>query len=229
MTAPAAPVVTSGDPVTLVGGAPFAPATLAAAVDRAPALVAADSGASQLIEAGRTPQAVIGDMDSVQAGHLARLPDTAIHTIAEQDSTDFEKCLIRIAAPLVLAVGFTGRRIDHELAVLSVLARRAAHRCVVLGERDAIVLAPPRLQLDLDPGRRVSLFPLAPVRGTSTGLHWRIDALAFDPLRQIGTSNRATGPVALTFDAPHMLLILPAPCLDALLEGLETAPGWPAP
>ncbi|MCA8880483.1 MAG: thiamine diphosphokinase [Rhodobacteraceae bacterium] len=218
--------MTADGPVTLVGGGPVAAADLDRALGLAPRLVAADGGADRLDALGRSPEAVIGDMDSISHETRARLAPARLHEVAEQDSTDFEKCLTRIAAPLVLALGFTGGRIDHELSVFSVLARHRARRCAVLGAEDAVLLAPPRLALDLAPGTRLSLFPLGEVTGRSRGLFWPIGGLRFHPLDQVGTSNRVTGPVELEFDAPRMLLILPAADLSALLTALARAPHW---
>ena len=221
------PIVQSTHGVTLAGGGPFSARDLALALKRAPVPVAADSGADRLLRHGVVPQAVIGDMDSIGAVTRARLDPDRVHEIAEQDSTDFEKCLIRIAAPLVLALGFTGGRVDHQLSVFSTLARHPRRRCVVVGDDDAVTLAPPRIALDLAADTRLSLFPMGRVGGDSRGLYWPIQGIDFHPLGQIGTSNRSTGAVELTLDAPRMLLILPSDTLPALLAGLAAAPGWP--
>ncbi len=183
-----------------------------------------------LAKAGVIPDAVIGDFDSVDAQTLARLPDGVAHHIAEQDSTDFDKCLRSIDAPLVIGLGFLGLRMDHAMAALTVLARRADQRCILLSQDDVIAVAPPNLSLDLPVGSRFSLYPLGAVSGTSTGLEWPIDGLAFHPNQRVGTSNRVTGPVTLTIDAPDMLLILPpeaAGALQAALRDPETG-SWPA-
>ena len=221
------PVLSSDLPVVLVGGGPVTAGDMAEARACAGAVVAADGGADRALALGVRPSAVIGDLDSLSAAARAAL-GCAVHGVAEQDSTDFEKCLVRIAAPLVIAVGFAGGRLDHALAVFNALARHPARRCVVLAEREVIVLAPPRIALGLAAGTRVSLFPLAPVTGRSAGLYWPIDGIGFAPGGIIGTSNRAEGPVDLAFDGPGMLLMLPRRCLGALMAGLAAAPGWPA-
>lgn len=219
------PVLSSERPVVLVGGGPVTAQDMAEARAIAGAVVAADGGADRALALGVRPDAVIGDMDSLSAAARAVLAGS-VHAVTEQDSTDFEKCLVLIAAPLVIAVGFAGARLDHALAVFNALARHPARRCVMLAEREVIVLAPPRIALDLVPGTRVSLFPLAPVTGRDKGLHWPIDGIGFAPGGVIGTSNRAEGPVDLAFDAPGMLLMLPRRCAGALLAGLAAAPGW---
>jgi hypothetical protein len=88
-------------------------------------------------------------------------------------------------------VGFTGARLDHELAVFHSLVARPEHAasCSASG----LVFAPRPARLDLPPGTRVSLFPMTAVTGRSEGLRWPIDGLDFHPAHRIGTSNAATG------------------------------------
>jgi thiamine pyrophosphokinase len=105
-----------------------------------------------------TPEAVIGDMDSLSATARARLADR-LFPIAEQDTTDFDKALRLIAAPFVLGLGFAGARADHGLAVLNTLARHPDRRCFIIGARDVIFLCPPEIRLDLPRGTRRALTP----------------------------------------------------------------------
>lgn len=206
-------------PVTLIGGGPFARADLDAALALAPAVAAADGGADQALAHGLMPQAVWGDFDSLSADARRAIPAQSLHRIAEQDSTDFEKCLSRIDAPLIVAVGFAGARHDHFLAALSTLVRGIGPPCIMIADDDVIAACPPRIALDLAPGTRLSLFPMGRAQGTSQGLAWPIDGLVFAPDSRVGTSNRADGPVRLTMQGP-MLLILPRAELPALARAL---------
>lgn len=211
--------------VTLAGGAPFGARRLADALALAPRLVAADSGANRLIRLGHTPEAVIGDMDSISDRVRAQLGPARLIPIAEQATTDFDKALRSIDAPFLLGLGFSGARLDHELAVLSVLARYPDRRVVIVGRQDLIFLAPCQLRLDLPIGTRLSLYPLAPVRGTDHGLAWPIAGIDFHPCGMIGTSNRTIArDVRLEFDVPRMLVILPQTRLKAVLAGLGVLP-----
>lgn len=221
-------IVDSSAPVLLVGGGECPRAALIDALAVTKTVVAADGGAAHCLELGRVPDAVIGDMDSLDPDLAARLPEGVLHRITEQDSTDFDKCLRMVQAPLVLGHGFLGARLDHQLAAMTVLVRRADRLCVLVGAEDVVCVAPPRLALDLPLGARVSLFPMAPVTGRSTGLRWPIDGIGFAPGGRVGTSNEVSGPVSLEMDGPEMLLILPVACLNALLAGLAEAPRWPA-
>jgi thiamine pyrophosphokinase len=217
-------IVQSRNGVTLIGGGPLTAAALSRALALAPRLVAADGGADRALALGHMPEAVIGDFDSITPSALARLPEAALHRIMEQETTDFDKALRHIAAPFVLAVGFSGARLDHGLAVFNALARQPEQRCIVLGGHDLCFLAPTDLRLNLRPGTRLSLFPLGPVSGESSGLRWPINGIDFAPAGMVGTSNEATsGEVRLRFSAPRMLVILPRVELPRAIASLAPA------
>lgn len=225
-------IVHSDGPVTLVGGAALGAEDLAEALRVAPVLVAADGGAGAVLAAGLIPAAVIGDMDSLSAAAAAAFADV-LHPLAEQDTTDFDKALRHIAAPLVLAVGVTGGRFDHELAVMHALVRHPSRRCVVIGAQSLVFLCPPDLRLDLPVGTVFSLFPMGRVGALSQGLAWPTAGIAFAPDVAIGTSNAVTGPVTVQPDAPLMLVIVPRAALAAVVRALAGQDGpacapWPA-
>lgn len=212
------------EPVTLVGGGEVDAATLEEACRIAPSLVAADGGANVLIGLGLVPDRLIGDLDSVLPEVRDRIPAARVIEVSEQETTDFEKCLQRIAAPFLLAAGFTGARVDHALAVWNVLVRYPRQVCIVISGTDVAMVLPPRIALDLAAGTRVSLFPMGPAGVVSTGLRWPTGGIAFRPDGAIGTSNAATGPVTLSADRPAVLLILPRDCLGALIAALTDPP-----
>lgn len=214
-------IVQSRGGITLLGGGLIAPRDLSDALELAPALVAADGGAEFAILAGILPEAIIGDLDSLSQAARDAVSPAIIHSVAEQDSTDFGKCLRLTRAPFYIAVGFLGRRLDHTLASLTEIAR-AEVPVIALGEGEVIFRAPPHLVLDLTAGTRVSLYPMGPVSGSSTGLKWPIDRLGFAPAGRIGTSNAALGPVTLDV-VGAMLVIVPREALGAVLNALRAA------
>ncbi|WP_037281007.1 thiamine diphosphokinase [Rubellimicrobium mesophilum] len=221
-------IVQSREPVTLVGGADLTAEDLALSLRLAPILVAADGGADAVLAAGADPVAVIGDMDSLSE-EAARAFAGRLHPVPEQETTDFDKALTRIDAPAVVALGFAGGRLDHELAALHSLVARPDRPCVLLGPTTLAFHAPPELALPLDPGTLVSLFPFAPVGIASEGLLWPTDGLAFAPQTRIGTSNEARGEVRLRPSGPGMLVILPRGVLARAVAALIAAPRWPSP
>lgn len=220
-------VYAKSEGITLVGGGILTADMLNRALNVAPWLVAADGGADQILALGRRPDLVIGDFDSISSETRAILGAARLHRVETQDTTDFDKALDAIAAPFVMAVGFSGGRLDHSLAAMNTLLRNPDRRVIIDTGEDLCVVLPPELVLTLPPGTRVSLFPMGPVRCQSEGLAWPTDALAFSPQGRIGTSNRATGGrVGLTCDAPLMLLMVPETALAALLSALLAASVW---
>lgn len=217
-------IVQDSAPVTLIGGGEVTQSDLQEALLRAPTLVAADGGADRALALGGKPRAVVGDFDSLSPEARAALDPSILHLVAEQETTDFDKALRAISAPLVLAVGFLGKRIDHQLAALNVLVQPHGARCILIGAHEVVVHLTAPLQLDLAAGAVVSLFPLAEVTGRSEGLEWPIDGLVLSPMTRIGTSNRATGPVRIEVDGPGLLAMLPRSALDGIIRAMLAGP-----
>lgn len=214
-------------PATLVGGGPCTGDDINLALTFAPYLVGVDSGADRVLAAGLVPQRVYGDLDSLSEEGRNVLHDRLI-AVTEQVTTDFDKALRSLAAPVAIAVGFSGGRLDHELAVLNALVRLAQHICLVLGPESVTFLCPPVIHLDLPVGTVLSLFPFAPVGLTNQGLLWPTEGLDFRPDGRVGTSNAVEGPVTLRPTEPAMLVILPRECLPQAFAAVSNASRWPA-
>ena len=217
-----AEIVFRAQTVTLVGGGAVYPGDLELALTLAPKAVAVDGGADTLVQAGHIPDVMVGDMDSVSPKTRAMILPQNLYEISEQDSTDFEKALSRIAADVIVGVGFSGGRMDHAMAGMHALLRFAHQPIVLLAETEIMLLAPPRLALDLPAGDVVSLYPLAPCTGRSEGLFWPIDGLAFEAGRMIGTSNKAVGgPMLIEMAQRGAVLMLPKAQLGAVTQALR--------
>ncbi len=178
-------------PVVLVGGGDLNLAALNGLSSRGWPLVAADGGANSLRDLDVTPAAIIGDMDSLDDPEHWRSRCQLLQ-LAEQDTTDFEKCLYSIDAPGFVALGFTGKRFDHTLAVmhsLSVYARR--RNIMLLAEQDVLWARQGSTRLQLQAGMRLSVYPLSRVCfESSCGLEYPLDGLVLEQGKAIGTSNR---------------------------------------
>ncbi|NVO27076.1 thiamine diphosphokinase [Donghicola sp. C2-DW-16] len=221
-------IVSSDDPIAVIGGGETHTVDVAWARGYADLLVAADGGADRALDLGWMPDAVIGDFDSVSATARSEIGPDRLFPISEQDSTDFDKCLRSIEAPLILGLGFTGRRIDHTVAAFSTLCLRPDKRCILLSSEEVIFVAPRHLVLELSEGMAFSLYPMALVAGRSQGLVWPVDGITMQPDGRVGTSNRVDqgGRVELWYDAPKMLVMLPRDAADAAVAGLMAAERW---
>lgn len=213
-------IVQSAQFVTLIGAGSVTETDLHAALQVAPILIAADGGADRALDLGLTPRAAIGDLDSLDP-HRASAAGIPVHRVDDQDTTDFDKALAAIDAAGVIALGVLGPRADHALAAFSTLARFRAMAVVAIGDEDAAFHLSGEVALDLEPGTRVSLFPLAPVRVTAKGLEWPLSDLLLDPLGRVGTSNRATDArVTLRADRPGLIVLLPKAWAGAAVRAL---------
>jgi thiamine pyrophosphokinase len=209
-------------PVTLVGGGPVPPGALPAALALAPEAIGADGGGDVLLPGTGRFRAVIGDLDSLRDGERLRAAGVPVHHVPEQETTDLEKCLYSVEAPLFLGVGFVGGRIDHDLAAMNALAKNPGKRVILLGPEDVCFRCPPLLEMDLAPGTRVSLFPMGEAEGVaSEGLRWSVEGLTLRPGGRSGTSNQALGGrTRVAFRGGPVLAILPAPLLSLAAAAL---------
>ena len=136
-------IVSENEPITIVGGAHFSQELLLESLARAPVVYAADGGANLCMQYGCQPKQVIGDLDSLSPSLRSELDPSRVIHVAEQDTTDFEKLLIRVDAPFMLAIGFMGGRIDHQMAVQTVLTAYAHRKIICRGGRGRDVCVAP--------------------------------------------------------------------------------------
>lgn len=206
-------IVSSSGVVCLIGGSSVEGTDIADLLPLVTDLVAADGGADHLLVAGLTPAAVIGDMDSITQAAKTEFAGR-MHHVAEQESTDFEKALSRINAAGIIALGFTGGRMDHALAVLNVLARHRTRPVLLLDGSDVSFVVPDApIALDLPENTRISLMPLSDTVVTATGLRWPLDSAQMHPAGMTSSSNAvaaprvkiaAQGPVLITLPRIHL-------------------------
>ncbi|MEA2660881.1 MAG: thiamine pyrophosphokinae [Chloroflexota bacterium] len=158
-------VVLDGDPL---GGE----AWLAGLAEHADVVIAADGGATRLGTAGRRPDLVVGDLDSLPDGarrDLERAGAAFEVYPDEKDKTDAELALdaaVQRGADEILVVGaFAGTRLDHMVGNLLLLAHEdfAAIDVALVTERATFrsLLGPGILELEGTPGDWVSLEPLS--------------------------------------------------------------------
>ena len=208
------------EPVSIIGGGDFNPEMLCLSLKIGKDLIAVDGGLNHLTLGKHFPKWIIGDLDSAQNTQLWVDKGSKLGHFTEQDSTDFEKCLYSIEAPLYLANGFLGLRTDHTLASCSLLVKRRDKNIILLGKTDLIIHLNKSLSLELDVGTRLSLFPLQTVLGlSSVGLKHNISGISFSPDSMIGTSNEvSSSKVQIRVQNPGMLLILPVYCFSKVIE-----------
>lgn len=216
-------IVSSIGAVCLIGGSQVEGTDITDLLPLVTDIVAADSGADHLLAAGLSPAAIIGDMDSITQAAKTKFADR-LHHIAEQETTDFEKALTRINAACVIALGFTGGRMDHALAVLNVLARHRTRPVLLLDGSDVSFVVPDApIALALPEHTRISLMPLSDTVVTATGLRWPLDSAQMHPAGMTSSSNAVAAPrVAIAAQGP-VLVTLPRIHLPQALQAVFPA------
>jgi len=198
-------------PMAIVGGGAVDPALLMELARRGVALVGADGGGDAIGDAGLVPQAIIGDLDSLRDRASWEARTRVIH-IPEQVTTDFQKAIYSTSAPVTLALGMTGKRLDHTLAALSAVLQYAPTRKLLLvDEVDVVLAVTGSIRFDAGVRERVSIHPLLPIRFShSSGLFYPMDGLTLEPGGLIGTSNEGIGGIVevVPADETPWLLIL---------------------
>ena len=210
-------------PIAIVGGGSVDPDLLHELALRNIALIAADGGADTIDAAGLLPEAIIGDLDSLTDRARWEKRSQVIH-IPEQITTDFQKALYTTEAPVTLALGMTGKRLDHTLAALSALHEVAQDRHVILVDEVDVALAlSGPFAFEAAEKERVSVHPLVPIIFERTeGLFYPMTELLLDPAGRLGTSNEGIGGRVeiVPRDATPYLLILGRERLWDLVRGL---------
>ena len=213
-------IVSTSRPVCFVGGASATSFEINDIYQHVTGFVAVDSGADALLKASIAPIAVIGDLDSLSQTARDTFVDLLCQ-IEEQSTTDFEKALTRVAAPAIIALGFTGGRMDHILSVLSVMMRYSDKPVILTDCDDVSFLAPiGQSVLELPEGTRVSLMPVAPATVSLDGVVWPFTQTLMTMTGFTSPSNAATGgDVTIQTDAP-ILVTLPRAHLPIALKAV---------
>jgi thiamine pyrophosphokinase len=221
------PLLKFDRPLVIVGGGTVDAGLLHDLVARDVALIGADGGGNTIGAAGLVPEAILGDLDSLEDRAAWEKRTRVIH-IPEQITTDFQKALYSTSAPVTLALGMTGKRLDHTLAALGALLEVAPHRHVLLvDETDVALAVSGQFTFDAAARERISVHPLVPIVFERTlGLYYPMDDLLLDPAGRLGTSNEGTGGRVeiVPKDTTPWLLILGRERLWDLVEAcLKTA------
>ena len=203
-------------PPLMIGAAPLAPETLPPLARLTGRVIALDGGIKAAQSAGLTVDVHLGDMDSSdpKSAALKRV------VLRDQNQTDFAKALAWAGAPLVLAAGVLGGRLDHQLATFSSLIT-APSFIIAVDTTTCVFCAPAgvQMQLDVPRGSDVAFYPLRPVKVDIKGTKWPLKGAQMAPEDLISTSNKMqTDHLSLMADQRALLCILPRAVLPALTK-----------
>jgi len=179
-------------------------------------LICADGGLKTVLNFGVVPDAVVGDLDSIEDSDLDRIPDERVFKIdADNTSTDLEKALkyaIDSGVKVATLLGFTGGRSDHvlwNLGLLRTFGDLIALRMV--DDYGEIRLVKGIVRFRAEIGQKVSLSPLdAPVTGIVTrGLRFALRNESLQLGVRDGISNEVVqNPVEIVVNQGSLLVFV---------------------
>ena len=206
-------VVLNGDPLGTDGW-------LADLAARSDIVIAADGGAARLHHAGRRPDLIVGDLDSLPPDAKERLE---AHGVAfevhphDKTQTDGELALraaiTRGADEIVIVGAFGGTRLDHLVGNLLLLANEdfAAIDVAIVTEQTTFraLSGPGILELVGAPGDWVTLSSLSELAGavTTDGLRYPLHRADLVRGSTRGVSNELTGRRASVELSTGLLLV----------------------
>lgn len=158
--------------VLLIGNGETLPSGfLCALAQKANSILAADGGADRALAAGVTPDAVIGDLDSVSPSARKTLGENKCIFVNNQNNTDLEKALdylVRHGCKKCLVCGFAGGRLDFTLGnFLSVYPYVKKMEICFAGPGWRIYPLAAGRKFACKNGTRVSLIPLKTCTGVT--------------------------------------------------------------
>lgn len=166
-----------------------------ALLEKASHVVCCDGASAAFVAHGGIPSAIVGDGDSLPSDVRDRF-SSCIHSDPDQETNDLTKAVrycIREGYPSVLILGATGKREDHTLGNISLLADYAPDISVEMVTDYGVftpVISDARFETYL--GQQVSLFAIDPVEVTVGNLRYPIRGRILTSWWQ-GTLNESTG------------------------------------
>jgi thiamine pyrophosphokinase len=186
-------------------------------LDETDMIICCDSAAVALVDSGREPSLIVGDLDSIPASLLERFADR-LRKVDEQEDNDLTKAFyaaMEFAPSTIHILGATGRREDHTLGNISLLARyqqEAGPSCQIdmVSDYGIFMAASGSHTFKCVPGQEVSIFAFDnTLRITAEGLNYPTDGVVFDSLWK-ATLNRASGSsftLKLNQPAPYIVFL----------------------
>jgi len=159
-------------------------------------IICCDGSAGNLVSAGYIPDAIVGDLDSLTENLAIRFADR-IFLDESQDTNDLTKAVQwcrEMNYNEIVIIGATGKREDHTIGNISLLAEYAKTMNVKMVTDTGIFI--PFLKsctVQSFPGQQVSLFSIDPeTKITSSGLKFPLNGIKISNW-WVATLNEAPG------------------------------------
>ena len=164
-------------------------------LENADYIVCCDGAADKLLQhTGKTPDAIVGDCDSISTESKARFADR-IHCISEQETNDLTKAVhfcVEKGYKDIVILGATGKREDHTLGNISLLAEYIDMGINICMATDYGIFAAIKKTTVFESykGQQISVFDIGHTPTTFHGLKYPVENRTLDNWWQ-GTLNEA--------------------------------------
>jgi thiamine pyrophosphokinase len=175
-------------------------------------IVCCDGSAGSLVRAGFIPVAIVGDLDSLE-DEIAKKYSDRLYGDKDQEKNDLTKA-VRWCSEQgfndIAIIGATGKREDHTLGNISLLAEYAREANVVM-ITDTGIIRPylKSCKVSSSPGQQVSVFSIDPDTAiSSSGLKYKLGRMKLHNWWR-ATLNEAIGDsFELRFEGGPLLVYL---------------------
>jgi thiamine pyrophosphokinase len=159
-------------------------------------IICCDGSAENLVRADLVPEAIVGDLDSLNPEIAERFKDRLFQD-SDQDTNDLTKAVgwcIKKGFKEIVILGATGKREDHTIGNISLLAEYVKEiRVIMVTDTGTIIPLLKSCRVSSFPGQQVSIFSIDPeTEITSTRLKYGLDKLKLHNWWR-ATLNEATG------------------------------------
>ena len=181
----------------IIGGGDCSPDFLKNNIQSSDCIICADSGYDYAVNAGITPNVVIGDFDSVKSAPVC---SDIITLPVEKDITDSEASFlegVKRGFNSFLLLGGTGGRFEHTFANISVMAKAAKNgfEFIIADERHTFgCIHNSSIKIPYEPNLQISVFAFGgkAFGVTENGFHYPLCEYTLDPFEPLGISNDIT-------------------------------------
>lgn len=180
-------------------------------ISKAEYIVCSDGAANDFIARGGLPDAIVGDCDSISDENKVRFAGI-LHYISEQETNDLTKsvrfCVDQGRKEIVI-VGGTGKREDHTIGNISLLAEYVQMAQVIM-ITDWGIFTPIRSATKFKSfmGEQVSIFAIDPQKITTHNLKYPVNGRILTNWWQ-GSLNESLGD-SFTIDPEERVIVFQA-------------------
>lgn len=177
---------------------------------RAEHIICCDGSVLNLLMAGLVPEAIVGDLDSLDVRLIEKYADR-IFPDKGQETNDLTKAVqwaIKNEFKEIIILGATGKREDHTIGNISLLAEYAKEISVTMITDTGIIV--PMIKsgsIKCFPGQQISIFSIDPeTEVTSSGLKYHLNKLKFNNWWRATLNEAAGDSVELHFHGGPLLV-----------------------